>query len=182
MAAKPRRRRRRSARRRPVSRRRRRNAGITPFVSNPVRRRRRRRSNPLILSNPRRRRRSGGGRITAKHVIDKVLTFGGGGALAYATNQFALRNVQHDWTRRALQAGTAVLGSIFLRGEMGAAFAGGMMYPLMGDLALLLGVVTAQDYDINELSADLNNAMGGALSADLNDVDELLIDDGLDVW
>ena len=173
-------RRRRAARRRPVRRRRRRNAGITPFVANPVRRRRRRR-NPLILSNPRRRRRRNP-KLNLKGVFNRVLTYGGGGALAYAANQFGLRNIQNDWLRRAAQAGAAVLGSTFLKGEMGAAFAGGMMYPLMGDLALMLGVVSAQDYDINALSADLESALAGSeLSADLNDVDELYID-GLQAW
>lgn len=171
------RRRRRTYRRRPTRRRRRRRNSAMGFTSQ---------RNPLILSNPRRRRRRSNPRLNLKTVVNKVLTFGGGGALAYAANQFGLRNIENDWLRRGAQAATAVAGSMFLKGEMGAAFAGGMMYPLMSDLALMLGVVTAQDYDVAELSAELENALGegGYLDGvDLEDTDELYID-GMDeaIW
>lgn len=165
------RRRRRTYRRRPRRKAsRRRNSGMG-FVQQ---------GNPLILSNPRRRRRRSNPKLNLKTVVNKVLTFGGGGALAYAANQFGLRNIENDWLRRGAQAASAVAGSMFLKGEMGAAFAGGMMYPLMSDLALMLGVVTAQDYDLTELSADLDNALseGGYMEGvDLEDTDELYIDD-----
>ncbi len=166
MAANPRRRRRSYARKRAPSRkrttrRRRRNAGITSFVPQ---------QNPLILSNPRhRRRRRSNPKLNLKRVFDKVLTYGGGGALGYAVNQYGLSMIENDWLRRGAQVLTAVGGSMFLKGELGAAFAGSTMYPLMADIAMYTGLVgVPTEADLNELAADLNA---------LQDTEELYIDD-----
>lgn len=168
MAANPRRRRRRSYRRKPVTRRRRsrrRNAGITSFTDAGAR------GNPLILSNPRRRTRRRNPRLNLKTIINKTLTYGGGGALGYAVNQFGLSNIENDWLRRGAQLATAVVGSMFLRGELGAAFAGSTLYPLMADVAMYTGLIaTPTEADLDELAADLDTALG-------EDTEELYIDD-----
>lgn len=158
---------------RPMRRRRKRNVGITSFVA-PT-------GNPLILSNPRHRRRSKSNpKLNLKTVMNKILTFGGGGALGYAVNQFGLSNIENDWGRRAAQAGTAVLGSMFLKGELGAAFAGATMYPLMADLAAFTGLVgIPTEADLDELSADLEQALGEGGEVGEGD-GELYIDDELD--
>ena len=168
MVSNPRRRRRSYARKRPTTKRRRsrrRNSGpgaaITSFVPQ---------SNPLILSNPRhRRRKRNPQRLNLKRVVDKVLTYGGGGALGYAVNQYGLSMIPNDWLRRGAQVVTAVVGSMFLKGELGAAFAGSTMYPLMADIAMYTGLVgVPTEADLNELAADLNA---------LQDTEELYIDD-----
>lgn len=152
-------------RRRRTYRRRRRNAGIAPFVSQ---------QNPLILSNPRRRRaRRRNPKLNLKHIMQNLLTYVGGGALGYGVNQFGLSQIPNDWLRRGAQAGTAVVGAYFMRGELGAAFAGATMYPLIADLAMFTGLVAVPtSAELDELSADLE----AALEADLGD-DELYIDD-----
>lgn len=159
--ANPRRRRRSYAKRRPATRRRRRrNAGITSFT-------RQGNQNPLILSNPRRRRRRNPARLNMKTIFNKTLVFGGGAAMGYGVNQFALSNIENDWMRRAAQAVTAVAGSMMLRGELGAAFAGATLYPLIADVAMYTGLVAVPtEADLDELSADLEDALmehGGML-------------------
>ncbi len=157
--ANPRRRRRSYAKRRPATRRRRRrNAGITSFT----------RQNPLILSNPRRRRRSRRNpKLNMKTIFNKTLTFGGGAVLGYGVNQFGLSNIENDWMRRAGQVAAAVAGSMFLKGELGAAFAGATLYPLVADVAMYTGLVAVPtEADLDELSADLEDALlehGGML-------------------
>lgn len=165
--ANPRRRRRRrtTPRRRRTYRRRRRNAGVTSFTAQ---------GNPLILSNPRRRRRRRNPRMNLKKILNDTMVFMGGGALGYGVTQFGLSQIQNDWVRRGAQAGTAVLGATFLKGNLGASFAGAVMYPLIADLAMYTGLVAIPtSADLDELSADLESAL---LEADLED-DELYIDD-----
>lgn len=151
-------------RRRRSYRRRRRNSGVAPFVQ----------ANPLILSNPRRRRRRHNPKLNIKSMLNNLLVYGGGGVLGYGVNQFALSHIDNNWVRRGAQAGTAILGAYFMRGELGAAFAGATMYPLIADLAMFSGLVAVPTQeDLNELSADLEGAL---LEADLQD-DELYIED-----
>jgi len=150
--ANPRRRKRTYARRRPATRRRRRrNAGVTSFVK----------QNPLILSNPRRRRRRSNPKLNLKTIFNKTLTFGGGAVLGYGVNQFGLSNIENDWMRRAGQVAAAVMGSMFLKGELGAAFAGATLYPLVADVAMYTGLVAVPtEADLDELAANLEDALG----------------------
>jgi hypothetical protein len=117
-------------------------------------------------------------KLNLKSMINDVLTFGAGSGLAYAANQFGLRQIQHDWLRRGAQLGAAVAGAMFLKNKLGAAFAGAMFYPLMSDLALTMGLVGPADYELGRLAADLDSALAGGnyLGADLSGVDELFID------
>lgn len=171
--AAPRRRRRRryaapaTRHRRRTYRRRRRNAGIAPFVqANP--------SGPLILSNPRRRRRRRNPKLNLKSVLSDTLVYLGGGVLGYGVNQFGLSQISHDWARRGSQVLLAVGGAMFLKGGLGASFAGATMYPLIADLAMLAGLVaTPTTEQVAQLTADLE----AALEADLQGSDELYIDD-----
>lgn len=104
-------------------------------------------------------------------IFRTVLESAGGAALAYAANQFGTRNIAGDWTRRSVQAGLAVVGSVVLTGmtgarsSLGASFAGAMMYPLIADLSLMLGVTGAADY-----------GLGADLDAQLGDMEEFYLD------
>ncbi len=145
--ANPRRRRRRTRRRR-----RRRNAGITPFVAG---------NNPYILSNPRRRRRRNPGmpRLTLRNMTDKLMKYGGGSAIGTAANVFVLNDIESDWLRNGARVGSAVLGGMFLRGELGAATAGALMYPVWVEVAAMLNLPVGTDASLDVLSADLEDAM-----------------------
>lgn len=168
MASNPRRRR-RPARRKRYTRRRRRNAGVTAFTNQGAR------GNPLILSNPRRRRRRRNPKLNLKRLMSDLLTYTGGGALGYGVNQFGLSQIPNDWVRRGAQVATAMVGAMFMKGNLGASFAGATMYPLIADIAMYTGLVAVpSEADLDELSADLEDALG--LEADLED-DELYIDD-----
>jgi hypothetical protein len=146
----PRRRRRRSTRRR-----RRRNAGITPFVA----------GNPYILSNPprRRRRRNPNGlarQFTVKRIMDNTLTYGGGAALGTAANLFALNAIEGDWIRNGARYAVAVFGGQMLGKDMGAAFAGATLYPLLTELAAMLNLPVGTEADLDVLAADLEDIYG----------------------
>jgi len=171
----PRRRRRRTYRRRPTSRsaprrrrtyrRRRRNAGVTAFTHQGAR------SNPLILSNPpRRRRRRSNPRPNLKRIVSQALVHLGGGAVGYGVNQFGLAAIENDWARRAAQVAAGIAAATLMKGELGAAAAGAIYYPLVADLAMFSGLVAIPtEADLDELSADLESSL-------LED-DELYIED-----
>ena len=142
-------------------RKRRRNAGIAPFVKNPLilsnpRRRRARRKNPLKLPN-------------FKSALTKGVSQAGGAGIALAGNAFVLSRIQNAWMRRGSQFAAAVIGGALIGNQspnMGNAFAGAMMYPLMQDLASdLLGIGVAAGATAYATEADLD-----ALAADLEDV------------
>ena len=142
---------RRRRRRKSTRKRRRRNAGITPFVSG---------NNPYILSNPRRRRRNPGmPRLTLRTMSDKLFKYGGGSALGTAANVFVLNDIEQDWMRNGARVGVAVLGGMFLRGEMGAAMAGAAMYPVWVEVAAMLNLPVGTDADLDVLSDDIDDAM-----------------------
>ena len=115
------------------------------------------------------------------------MAYFGGGGLAYAANQLFIRKIEGDNLRRGVQVATAVAGGIFLGGKFGAAFAGASLFPLFSEIALSNGWLTTEGVSIDELSADLENAMDSLqLEADLGaDLDELsFVDDmeELEVW
>lgn len=166
IAANPRRRYRRRARRR--------NAGITPFVSN-----------PMIMANPRRRRRRNPlSSLNFSNILGKSLSYGGGAAIAVAANALVINRVENVWARNAARVLGAVLGGAMLGGELGAATAGGMFYPLMQELsAQLLGQTagaSGTEADMDVLAADLEDIMDELDSSDLQDDDETG-DDGDDI-
>lgn len=155
----------------------RRNAGIAPFVQN-----------PLILSNPRRRRRVRRSNPLAlpslKGALDALLAGGGGAGVALAVNMMGTSRIDHPWLRRGAQAGAAVIGGALLAGKsqnLGAAYTGAMMMPLVQDLAAdLLGIgvaagATAKEADLDALAADLEDVlddMSDEDSFDLSDDDD----------
>lgn len=168
--ANPRRHRRRRARRR--------NAGIAPFVSNPLimsnpprHRRRKRHQNPLNL-------------FTVKNLVSKGLTYGGGGAIALGANVLAFNRIQNIWWRNVARFGGAVLAGGVLRGELGAATAGASFYPIWQDLAAKFmggtAAVSGTEADIDALAADLEDVMDELDESDLSDDDDW-DDDDLDV-
>ena len=149
-AVAPKRRRRRAKRR---------NAGIAPFVSA--------RRNPLILSNPRRRsskRRRNPGLPNLKQAATKVLQYSGGSAMGAALNIFLFRNIENPFLRHGARILAALGGGMFLSSEMGGAMAGATLYPSFAELALALGVGgdISTEADLNELAADLEQALQDA--------------------
>jgi len=135
------------------------NAGIAPFIQN-----------PLILDNPRRkksRRRRNPmmnlSSLTMNKVLSKTLTYGGGAAAGAAINILGLRRIQNDWVRNGVRIGAAVIGAALMPGEMGAAYAGATLYPAMAELALLTNLIqpagTPTEADLSEISADLEDVL-----------------------
>jgi predicted membrane metal-binding protein len=161
----PKRRRRRSYHRR------RRNAGIVPFIQrNPRRRRHHYRRNPLILENPRRRRRRNagglGGAFNLKNVGAKLLAFGGGSAVGTAANIFAINKLDNVWLRNGVRLAAAVLAPNIIKGDMGIAIAGSVLYPLWQEVAMRFlapaaagGADTATEADLDALQADLEDVL-----------------------
>jgi predicted membrane metal-binding protein len=140
--------------------RRRRNAGITPFIQR----------NPLILENPRRRRRRNAGGMSAafnlKNIGAKLLAFGGGSAVGTAANIFALNKLSNVWLRNGARLAAAVLAPNIVKGDMGAAISGALLYPMWQEVALqFLAPAAAGGADAAATEADLD-----ALQADLEDV------------
>lgn len=138
----------------------RRNAGITPFVQN-----------PLILSNPRRRRRQSNPMNVSslKGAANNALSYAGGAGLALAVTTVGTNKIGNHWLRRGVQLGASVIGGSMIgkkSATMGGAFAGAMMYPLLQDLASdLLGIGVGAGVAATTKEADLD-----ALAADLEDV------------
>jgi hypothetical protein len=132
------------------------NAGIVPFVSN-----------PLIMDNPRRsrgrRRRKnplmGLSTLSVNKFVSKTLTYGGGAAIGAGVNILGLRRIKNDWLRNGIRVGVAVIGAAVMPGELGAAYAGSTLYPLFAEVALLTKLVqpaTTPEADLSEISDALD--------------------------
>ena len=173
----PRRKRRKGKKHSRGKRRSRRNAGITSFVSSA--------RNPLILSNPRhrvkRRRRNPNplAGLNLKSLLSKGLTYGGGAAVAVGANTLFLNGVSNFYARNGARFAGAVVSTMLLKGELGAAAAGGMFYPLMQELAAkFLGKgtgVSGFEADLEGLAADLEDVMDDLDESDLSD-DEMYVE------
>lgn len=161
----------------------RRNAGIAPFVQN-----------PLILSNPVKRRRRRANPMALPKLrtsLENGLSYGGGAALALTANTLGLNKIQNTWGRRGAQVGTAIVGGIMMSRKsqsLGGAFAGAMMYPFLQDLAadmlgvgVAAGVATAKEADLEALAADLEDVMEEMEEED-EETDIEDGDDDLELW
>lgn len=158
----------------------RRNSGITPFVSN-----------PLIMSpNPRRRRRRNVGMVrnplnglNLKSVVQRGITFGGGAAIAVGANALFLNSLENFWVRNGIRFGGAILSAGFLKGDLGAATSGAMLYPMMQELMakFFAPARTATEADLEGLAADLEDVMEDLDESDLSDDDEMYLSDDDDV-
>lgn len=162
----------RNPKRRKRGRKKRRNAGIAPFVRN-----------PLIMSNPprrRRRRRNPMDSLDIKTIVSKSLTFASGAGMAVAANAFILNRVDNFWARNVSRLGLGVVGAAFMPNrELGAASAGAMFYPLIQELlAKLLGqsTVTGTEADMDVLAADLEDIMDDLDESDLSEDDDYEVD------
>lgn len=158
----PRRRRRNALRTFYNPRSRRRNAGIAPFIQR----------NPLILENPRRRRRSNpgglGGLFNFKSVGAKLLNYGGGSAIGTAANIFAINKIENVWMRNGLRVVAAILAPNLIKGDMGTAMAGSLLYPMWQEVALRF--LTPASDTSSTTTTTATEAELDALSADLSDV------------
>jgi hypothetical protein len=108
--------------------------------------------------------------MNTKGLFNKLLTYSGGSAVGAGLNILALRRIDNDWMRNGARVVAAVMGGMFLKGEMGAAMAGATLYPAFAELALMSGLVPGgaggTEADLNELAADLEDVLSGI---DLND-------------
>ena len=143
------------------------------------------------MSNPRRRRRHSNpltSALTLKNLVNKGLTFGGAAVIAVGANALVLNRVDNFWLRNGSRFGGGIVAAAFLKGDLGAATAGAMFFPMFQELAAkLLGktLVTGTEADMDVLAADLEDVMDD-LGADLqgDDDDEMgvsLSDDTDDV-
>lgn len=154
----------RHVRRRRTGRRRRRNAGIAPFVAN-----------PMIMSNPRRRssgkRRRRNPEMKLKPILMNTgLAIAGSGAGA-AVNLLGIRRVNNIWLRNGLRVALGAVSAGVFQNSFGGAAAGSVMYPMWAELALLSGVITEAtntEADLDEISADLEDVLN---DGDPNDDD-----------
>lgn len=156
----PARRRRRRRRAAPKRRRRRRNAGITPFVSN-----------PLIQSNPRRRRRNP--MPSGKKIVKDVFQLALGTAAGAGANRVGISHIPNFYLRNGARvlaaAALAAFGGRY--SFMAAAAAGAVMAPIVPEVEMQIAATTKNP---QELAAEL----AGLLEADLSDdVEELEGDD-----
>lgn len=99
-------------------------------------------------------------RLTLRTMSDKLFKYGGGSALGTAANAFLLNDIENDYFRNGARIGTAVIGGMFLRGELGAAMAGAAMYPVWIEVAAMLNLPVGSEADLDVLSADLDDAVG----------------------
>jgi hypothetical protein len=98
--------------------------------------------------------------------------------MAVGANTLFLNSVANFWARNGMRFGGAVLAAMFLKGDLGAAAAGGMFYPLMQELAAkVLGGTTATEADLEGLAADLEDVMDDLDESDLSDDDEMYVED-----
>jgi len=134
-----------------VKRSRRRNAGIAPFVAQ---------SNPLILQNPprRKRRRRQNPKINLQRVANDLLISAGGSAIAVGANILAVNKIENKWARNGVRVAASVFAPMFIKGNLGAAFSGAMLYPMIEEMARELNITPAEA-DLNSLAADLEEAL-----------------------
>lgn len=152
---------------------RRRNAGITPFVQNPMLRvnprhsitRRRKRRNPMSLSFP-----------SINTIMHKSLTYGGGAAIGTATNIFALNKIKNPWFRNGARVLVGCMGAPMLGGSLGAAAAGALFAPLVTELAVALHLPVATEADLEADLQDLLDDMdeGEPSGVDISDTEDSL--------
>ncbi len=135
----------------------RRNAGIVPFVQN-----------PMILSNPRRRRRR---RNPSQAILQDLGWIFGGTIGGAALNRLAFNHMTNFYARNGARVvSAALLAYMGGRNPLTAAAAGATLAPLIPDVEMLMG--SAPTKNPRELAAELS----AMLSADLGD-DEILQDD-----
>jgi hypothetical protein len=118
----------------------------------------------MILSNPRRssrRRRRNPGMPSLKQAAMTTLHYGAGSGIGAALNIFVIRHIKNDWLRHGVRILGALGGGMFLPDKMGGAMAGATLYPSLAELAIYAGIGgdTTTQADLNELAADLQDAM-----------------------
>jgi len=87
------------------------------------------------------------------------MKFGGGSLMGVGINVFGLNRIENDYFRNGARVGSAVLGGMILRGELGAAFAGAAMYPVWVEVAAMLNLPINLEADLDVLAADLEQVL-----------------------
>jgi hypothetical protein len=117
----------------------------------------------MILSNPRRRsRRRNPSMPSLKQAAMTTLSYGAGSGIGAALNIFVIRHIKNDWLRHGVRILGALGGGMLLSDKMGGAMAGATLYPSLAELAIYAGIGgdTSTEADLNELAADLQDALG----------------------
>jgi hypothetical protein len=110
--------------------------------------------------------------LSLKSIVNKGLTYGAGAAIAVGANALLLNRVDNFWFRNLARFGGGVVGAAFLKGDLGAATAGAMFYPMFQEFAAkMLGgtTVTGTDADMDVLAADLEDVLDNLDQSDLSD-------------
>jgi hypothetical protein len=118
--------------------------------------------------------------LTLKNMVNKGLTFGGGALIAVGANTLAINHIDNFWARNGARFGGGVLAAAFLKGDLGAATAGALFYPMFQEFASKLlspaKAATGTEADMDVLAADLEDVMDNLDREDLSDDEEFSAD------
>jgi hypothetical protein len=101
--------------------------------------------------------------MNIQRAANRILTYAGGSAIAVAADILALKKIENVWARNGIRVVAAAFAPMFLKGDMGSAFSGAILYPVVEEMAAELNILD-NEADLECLAADLEAA--------LDDVDE----------
>ncbi len=146
----------------------RRNAGIAPFVQN-----------PLIMDNPRRRHRRRRNPSMKQGLSELMMILGGalGGA---GLNRIGISHISNFYARNAARVGAAgALAYLGGRNPLTAAAAGATLAPMLADIEMQMASSAPASKNPRELAAELSALLEADLSDDDLEDDELEDDEDL---
>jgi hypothetical protein len=104
--------------------------------------------------------------LNLRNVGAKLLAFGGGSAIGTAANIFAINKLDNVWLRNGVRLAVAVIAPNVIKGDMGAAISGSILYPLWQEVAMRFlapaaagGADAATEADLDALQADLEDVL-----------------------
>jgi len=143
----------------------RRNAGITPFISN-----------PLIMDNPRRRRRARRN-PSMRGLFSEIMMLMGGALGGAGLNRIGISHISNFYARNGARVGAAgLLAYLGGRSPLTAAAAGATLAPMLADIEMHMASTTATK-NPRELAEELSALLEADLSDDDLSDDEMSDDD-----
>jgi hypothetical protein len=96
--------------------------------------------------------------MNLQRAANRILIYAGGSAIAVGANILAISRIENKWARNGVRVAAAVFAPMFVKGDMGASFAGAMLYPVVEEMAAELNILP-QEADLEMLTADLEQAL-----------------------
>jgi hypothetical protein len=96
--------------------------------------------------------------MNIQRVANQLLIYTGGSAIAVGANILAINRIENMWARNGVRVAAAVFAPMFIKGDLGAAFSGAMLYPVIEEMASQLNIAP-QEADLEQLAADLETAL-----------------------